>query len=173
MKRILPLLLALFLLLPCVPTAHAQGWQIVPCPSCPGGFAAIPPWAGQQGLGGGYQGFQTLPYGGFNGGQFQGGQFSSPFGGGGYPAVGEQVSFGAPPASPFAAPPSGALPAFGGSPAFGSPTFGCNGGTQWAMPQMYFMPQVPQFAQPQFFALPQRRDRRQLDFDLNLRSRLR
>src|SRR5262245_16087519 len=94
---ILPLLAALGLLI-AAPAAsgQGQGWQIIPCPSCPGGYAAIPPWYG----GGTPQGFPTSPY--YGGGQ----QFASPFpgGGGGYPTVGEQTSFGPPPPSPFNSP---------------------------------------------------------------------
>ena len=152
MRPFLSMLAALGLLA-AAPAARGQGWQIIPCPSCPGGYAAIPPWYG----GGSPSGFQTQPY-------YGGQQFASPFpgGGGGYPTpmVGEQASFGPPPVSPFNSPPPAAvLPAYGGGN-------GCNGG-QWAAQPMYFTPQ------PQFFVMPERRRLPSHDIDLNLRSRLR
>jgi len=156
MRRLILPMLATLGLLAAAPAAQGQGqgWQIIPCPSCPGGYAAIPPWYG----GGTPQGFGTQPY-------YGGGQFASPFpggGGGGYPMVGEQANFGPPPASPFNSPPAAAvLPAYGGGN-------GCNGGggPQWAAQPMFFAREPP-------VIFLRERPRPSHDFDLNLRSRLR
>jgi hypothetical protein len=162
MRRFLSLVLPLLLAAP----AAGQQFRIVPCPTCPGGYAAIPigpggsgggrvssgvasQFASQQqdfGFGRQYQGFQSSP------GQFGGGFGQPPFGGGGgFPAVGEQCNPG--PGSPYGYTGAGVPVAYGNHGGFS--------GREWAY--------QPPMTLPAYCPPP--RWRQSLDLDLDLRGR--